>query len=146
MRGSTVVVGVVPLEAADTVLAGTGGSRLISMAPGTDGASVAVVELAAPAGTPPLSLRYPARPISPGQPEPPQFLDLFDWRTASWRTLPPTGRPHHAYVETPLADSEVDADLVRIRHRGASAVLGPVDGINAQLLLASDSDAAPGQP
>ncbi|MEJ7764705.1 MAG: hypothetical protein WKF86_04350, partial [Acidimicrobiales bacterium] len=137
MRGSTVVVGVVPLEAAETVLAGTGGSRLISVAPGPDGAAVAVVELAVPPGTPPLSLRYPARPQ--------QFYDVFDWRTATWRTLPPTGRPHYVYTEAPLEEGEVDAGLVRVRQRDVAA-LGPIVGFNAQLLLTSDSDAAAGPP
>ncbi|MEJ7765871.1 MAG: hypothetical protein WKF86_10270 [Acidimicrobiales bacterium] len=67
--------------------------RSASERPGAGGAAAAVAELAAPPETPPLSLRYPVRQVIPGQPEPPQFfLDVFDWRSSTWRALSTTGR------------------------------------------------------
>ena len=114
--------------------------RVVQLAYDPMAEPIASDELAAPAGTPPLSLRYPVRLSPPGQPEPPQlFFEVFDWRSLTWRTLPPTGRPQYAYAEAPLADSEVDAGLVRIRQRGT----GPVVGLRAQLLLTSDSEGRP---
>ena len=80
-----------------------------------------------PPRDPPLSLHYPARLVFPGQPEPPPFfIEVFDWRSSAWRTLPPTGNTtvRYFYAEAPLAESEVNAGLVRIRRRDTAGKSG----------------------
>jgi len=121
-RSISVVVATVPLQAAETILTGSGGARFVSISPSPDGGSVSIQELKVPPGVGPLTIHYPARISLPGEPEPPQFsIEVYNWTTATWRTLPPTGRPPaagrpiYAYVENPLDGSEVSDGLVRVR-------------------------------
>jgi len=92
-----VVVTVVGLESADTVVAGSGGGRAVWTAPMATGGQVSVFDAKAPPprGAGLLSVRYQARLVLPGAPEPPpSSAGVYHWRTGAWRTLPPRARQH----------------------------------------------------
>jgi len=141
-RHVSVVVTVVPLTGAETILAGTGGSRLVTAAqPEPDGRSLAVFDLTAPPEAGPLSIRYLAGPPVPPVPNPPAssyLAEVYDWITGTWRTLPPSLPFPSEYADAPLDAGEVSSGLVRFRTRidvsgGRSR--------SAQLMLTSTSDA-----
>jgi len=128
-----IVVMVVPLDEADTIMAGSGGARLISASALTGGESVSVADLQVPPGTGPLSIRYIVNPPTIAQPAPARLsYDVYSWVTGTWRNLPPAGRPDHSDVITPLDGAEVNHGLVRLRGRSESPFFWAATG---QLLL-----------
>lgn len=130
----TVVVALVGLKGADNMAAGTGGSILVAASNFlTGGDAFAVFDATAPAGASPLSLRYPAQLSAPGQSPPPSSVEVYNWTTGAWRSLPPTLPRPAAWVDAPVDDAEVNQGLVRVRDIGR---LAP----GAQLLLRSTSD------
>jgi len=132
-----VVVAVAGLTCADTVLAGSGGGRMVTASLSLGGTSYGAFDAAVPPGTGPLSLRYGAALSLPGQPPPPAAsVEIYRWATGTWRSLPTTGHPHVVWVDTPVDDAEVNNGLVRVRER-----IGPGGRLpGAQLLLRSTSE------
>jgi len=95
-----IAVSTAPLLAADSVVANSGGARLVSSSLAAGGGRVSALDLAVPPGVGPLSVRYPAALVLPGQPPPTlTSVEAYNWTTSGWRTLPPTGeRPNYSYV------------------------------------------------
>ncbi|MEJ7764981.1 MAG: hypothetical protein WKF86_05755, partial [Acidimicrobiales bacterium] len=137
----SVIVAVSPIISADTVLTGTGGSRLVSSSgqrfggPPT-GQAVRVFDLDAPAGAGPLSIRYDPLRNRPNFRTFPYSIQAYSWATGTWRTLPSTVSEGGLYLDTPLDPAEVKTGLVRIR----TQLIDPrSSGTVAQLLLTSES-------
>jgi len=141
-RHVSVIVTVVPLEASETVLAGSGGARLVASAPAPFGGSLtdgglAVHDLSAPPGTGPLSIRYPALLDLPNFRTYPFTAQTYSWTTGKWRNLPPSGRAKNAFIDTPLDPAEVSNGLVRFRSQAKHPLAVPA---TAQLLLTRTSE------
>lgn len=114
---------------------------MVAASPSATSGSTIVYDMRVPPQAGPLSVRYGARFVLPGQAEPPpSSVEVYNWKTAGWRILPGSGRPQYAYVETPLEDGEVNEGLVRVRQRTTVPFQG---GAGPQLILTSAStDAA----
>jgi len=134
----SIAVTTVALEATDTIPYRSGGARLVSISPAPGGGKVAVSDLDVPPGVGPLSVRYRSDVSISGAPKPDRSsVEVYNWTTATWRTLPRTGVPigtrPATFAETPLDPAEIADGLVRLRITNAPA--------GAQLLLTSDSEA-----
>jgi len=134
-----VVVAVAGLTGADTMLAGSGGARMVTASLSLGGTSYGAYDTAVLAGTGPLSLRYSVAVGFPGQPPPPAVsVEIYRWATGTWRSLPTTGHPRFTWVDTPIDEAEVNNGLVRVRER-----VGPGGRLpGAQLLLRSTIEAS----
>ncbi|MEJ7763991.1 MAG: hypothetical protein WKF86_00685 [Acidimicrobiales bacterium] len=140
-RHVRVVVTVVPVKAAETILVGSGAARLVSSTPAlfggaTTGAAVRVLDLDAPAGAGPLTVRHQAVIDSPFFRSFPFSFEAYNWVTGTWRTLPPRDRPNSGYLDTPLDPAEVNNGLVRLRSQALDPRVPPT---SAQLILTSSS-------
>lgn len=114
----SIVVTVVHIDAAETLVGGSGSGRVVSAWSTPGLGSAAIFDMNAPAGAGPLSVQYLVSPTIPGQDFPTLTLEIYNWPTGTWAPLPSAGpKPNFGYAQTSVDDAEINEGLVRIRAR-----------------------------
>jgi len=111
-----VTVAVAPLTGSEIIAPVVGSSRQVLYGTDPAGESVAVFDLAAPAGAGPLSVTTQSVIADIEHRRSRQSVEVYNWTDGTWRALPTTGQPRaYATFATPLSAAEVNNGLVRIR-------------------------------